>query len=943
MKVTINRQPSTRAERKLELIHSDLAGPLPESWGRSRYFIIYIDDYSRMTWLYTLQTKSAAEIGQVFEQFRAIVEQSDPADPAAKPLKISRLRSDNGTGEYTNRQFQNVLKKAGITSELTAPYTQHQNGVSERKIQTIQNMVRSMLHGVKLSYEFWAEAAATAAYLINRSPTAALNGMTPYEAWFGKKPSFGHIRVWGCPVHVHIPSEKRKKYDPRSKEGIFVGYVHQTSKLWRIFDPTTKKVTNAANVVFDEAAALKSKQEVNALQPVSRHTDLPTAMEVDRIVELPDEPHEQKKNNESQGKGYNEGLEKGVSDPIQDNIPADPEQLPDAEGRYKSIKDKAAHSSTCATANSEEACPRGGPTPQSMVAHSSEAQIDCDAAAAAIAPSMPRSNNKPATRAPTSYREAMASEECEQWQEAMDEEYNALTSMCTWELVDRPTSRVPSSSIEGVSEKASCSAKNSGRSANVIGCRWVYNIKVDADGGTRYKARLVGKGFQQIEGEDYDRTFAPVARLDTFRLLIALAAKFDWDIDQLDVVTAFLNGTLDEKERVYMEQPEGYETRARELVCMLLRSLYGLKQAPRVWNSAIDQFLRSIGFQPSRHDGNLYILRSKDDPVYLLLWVDDMLIFAKKKSPNAAEVKAKLKQQYRMKDLGPARIFIGIEISRDRQRRTITLSQKRYVESTLEQLGMATANGVHTPADTNVKMWPRETDPGKATETDVKLYQHMVGKINYAMTCTRPDLAFTGSLLGRFNADPSSVHASAAKRSLRYLRQTLSHGLTYGGDHDLNITGYSDSDYANDLAKARSTTGYIFLLNGAAIAWKSCRQQSTARSVAEAEYMALSDAAALATWLRWSLAEILDAPPKPIHIQADNTAALTNALDNRSPGKMKHINVRFHTVRDDVSKHRITLSHVASAANVADILTKPLPRDKHEQHMAAMGVHAMHG
>ena len=347
----------------------------------------------------------------------------------------------------------------------------------------------------------------------------------------------------------------------------------------------------------------------------------------------------------------------------------------------------------------------------------------------------------------------------------------------------------------------------------------------------------------------------------------------------MDVVTAFLNGVLDDAE-VYMEQPEGYETDG-DLICQLLKALYGLKQAPRVWHRTINAFLISIGFQRSQYDGNLYILRSSvnNDIVYLLLYVDDMLIFTSSRSA-CDWVKQQLNAKYKMKDLGVAKVFIGIEIERDRANKTITLKQTRYVEKMLKELGMENCNGISTPLDMNVKLWPKtailEQDSKhknwQETEADIKQYLSIVGKLMYAMSCTRPDRAYTASLLSRFNSAPMASHASAAKRAIRYLRQTSNYGLHFDGKINGVPTGFSDSDFAGDLQYARSTTGYVFTLNGAAISWKSRRQQTTATATEEAEYMALADAASEATWLRGLYAEIRGIQsPQPIQYCFEST------------------------------------------------------------------------
>ena len=247
----ISRTPQQRAQKPLELIHSDSAGPFPPSISGYTYFIIYIDDFTRMGWIYLLKSKSADDVCEVFIQFKAEVE-------TATGLSIQRFRCDNGTGEYDNNQFRGILAKAGTILEPSAPYTQHQNGVSERRIRIIVEMVMCMLKDAQLGKEFWAEGASTASYIVNRIPTRALSAdsKTPYQAWYGHPPALQHIHVFGCIAYSHIPKKKRRKLDSKTQKCIFLGYARTTTKIWRLWDPVNRRAFESASVVFDESTLL---------------------------------------------------------------------------------------------------------------------------------------------------------------------------------------------------------------------------------------------------------------------------------------------------------------------------------------------------------------------------------------------------------------------------------------------------------------------------------------------------------------------------------------------------------------------------------------------------------------------------------------------------------------------------------------------------------------
>lgn len=233
-----------RATRTLELLHSDICGPMStESLGNNLYFVLFIDDYTRMTWVYFLKQKS--EVFSVFKRFKQMIE-------VQSGLKIKVLRTDNG-GEYTSNEFKAFCDEFGIVHQLTIPYSPQQNGVAERKNRTVMEMARCLLFEKKLPKTFWCEAVNTAVYLLNRLSTKAVEGMTPIEAWSGLKPSFKHLKVFGCVCFFHVHSSKRTKLDERAQQGIFLGYS-SNSKEFRIFDIFEEKIVLSRDVVFDEEA-----------------------------------------------------------------------------------------------------------------------------------------------------------------------------------------------------------------------------------------------------------------------------------------------------------------------------------------------------------------------------------------------------------------------------------------------------------------------------------------------------------------------------------------------------------------------------------------------------------------------------------------------------------------------------------------------------------------
>jgi len=846
-----NRKPVQKTTKPFHLLHSDLCGPLALSHSGYRYFILYIDDFSRSTWVYFLRSKKAEEVVSVFQEFQAMVDTQYPE------YTIRRFRCDNGRGEYDNTFFRGILRVRGISFEPSPPYTQHKNGVSERMIRTISTKARSMLLDSRMEDIFWAEAVNTATYLHSRSPSFSLHGRTPYEVLNGRKPELQHLRRFGSAAHKLIPAEQRNgKFSPRSRLCLMLGYVHHTTKIWRLWDPVEARAIQASNVKFDEAL-IQGKRVLD--EPVR-----------DTLHALA--------NPETEG------------DDLSDDNGVDTRMEAISSGLFTDVRK------------------------ESLQAHN-------DSPLQTQSPQIPEAKIRIAVD-PNSYTEAMGCDQHHGWKNAMKEEFASLKANETWAYV---------------------SAGNK----HAIGCRWVFKTKVNADNSIRLKARLVIKGYEQVEGTDYGETYAPVAKLVSFRLLLALAARNNWLIDHMDVVTAFLNPPIDED--IYMEAPEGVEwlepsySSKNGLICKLKKSLYGLKQAPRLWFEQIDSFLQILGFRSTASDPNIYI--SSAYHMIILLYVDDLLIISPS-SANIAKVKSSLSQKYKMSDLGPVKQFLGIELKQIQHSGTSywAISQCRFISTILSRFGMSACRGVTTPLDKG-KLLVKAAPDFTATLTSQKEYQTLIGSLMYLMIATRPDLAYTVSTLSKFSSNPSSDHFCAAKRVLRYLQSTATLSLTFIRDRETQLEGYSDSDWAGDRDDSKSTSGYLFTLSGATICWKSRKQKLIALSSTEAEYIALTETAKEASWLRSLYLEISSqlrtniSYQGSIPIHADNQASIHLAKISHFHERTKHIGIRYHYVRTAIENGLINISYVPTTQNPADILTKALPRNLHEHHLTRLGLH----
>ena len=458
----------------------------------------------------------------------------------------------------------------------------------------------------------------------------------------------------------------------------------------------------------------------------------------------------------------------------------------------------------------------------------------------------------------------------------------------------------------------------------------ILTRKLDPTGKPiRYKARLVAQGFRQTLGVDYHETYSPVADMASVQIALTIAATQDLEVEQLHVVTAFLGSELEEE--VYAKLPEGVLGGPR--LVWLRKSLYGLKQSPRCWYITMDTFiLGELGFTRCRFDTCIYI---RDDGMMIVLYVDDMLLIGK--ADAVAEVRKKIATRFDVVFLGPVKHFLGMVIERDRAKRCIFLSQSGYIDRILERVGLAKCNGVSTPLIPKEKMFPRPKDipgtPNPEPRADEQRYQQAIGSLGWLAGATRPDIAYSVSLLGRFSKDLGKTHWDGVKRVFRYIAGTKGLRLGLGGNPEVDLAeafdGYVYADFAGD-SQFRSTTGYIFRFGIGAIAWHSKKQTTTALSTADAEFIASAAAIQELLWFRQLLCRLLRItilPPTTLY--NDNAAALASFFDDQYRPHSRHIGVKYYRVRELVEdRSEVDMRYCATGDMVADGLTKGLDRLK---------------
>ena len=505
---------------------------------------------------------------------------------------------------------------------------------------------------------------------------------------------------------------------------------------------------------------------------------------------------------------------------------------------------------------------------------------------------------------PTNYNDAMSGPDKIEWTKAMASEFDSLKANNTYVAATPPPGIKP------------------------IPCKWVYTLKTDAAGNvTRYKARIVVKGFYQREGLDFTDTFAPVSRMASVRTALALANYAGWEIHQLDVKTAFLQGTLTED--VWVAPPPGSDA-PPGMVWHLNKALYGLKQAPRAWHQHMCAQLIGLGYTPLDADPSIFI-RGGDNPAILVIYVDDFAILAKKENMN--NIKKELLATFDARDLGEASLFLGLHIQRDRKTGTLLLNQERYIIDLATEYGQLNTKPKFTPFASGLHL----RKEGQLLPNPT-VYMALTGSLNYAAQSTRPDIAFHVGVLTRFMAAPTTDHMRAAIGVLRYLYTTKSLGITYSAALGFTPISYCDADYASDLDTRRSTSGYVTTLGGGAVQWGSRLQKTVSTSTAEAEYVAASAATKETMWLRMLLRQF-GTSVGTFQIYTDNQAALTIIKNPVLSMRSKHIDIAYHFTRERVASGEVVFTYIPTDQMVADCLTKVVPLAKHQFCCKAMGMY----
>ncbi|WVZ25460.1 hypothetical protein V8G54_004004 [Vigna mungo] len=877
-----------KAGEIFDLIHCDLWGPYrnPSSCG-AYYFMIVVDDYSRGVWIYLLADKK--EVSKSLMNFFALVNRQ-----FNKKVKV--FRSDNGT-EFLC--MKNYFSEQGIIFQTSCVHTPQQNGRVERKHRHILNIARALRFQGNLPIDFWGECILTAGYLINRTPSEVLNGRTPFEMLYGVPPSLQHLRVFGCLCYVHNKGRHSDKFAPKSKRCIFLGYPYG-KKGWKVFDLETRESFVSRDVHFVEhefplsQPCAPQQNGVRCDSPYTTtlpncegeempHSTLNHNVDHDGTLKVrggADCTNTTPVVNDVPTMPSSNNLECITTPPVDHEIqtvpllsnshdisaPADERlgrgyRLKKTSLRLRDYVTNTIHVLSPSTRLPSLSSSSGTPYPITQYVNCHNFSLAHRVFLAALAQETE----------PVTFKEAMKDL---RWHKAMQDEIHALEDNQTWTLVPLLTGK------------------------KALGSKWVYKIKRKSDGTIeRFKARLVILGNHQVEGIDYMETFAPVAKMVTVRIVLAVAAAKNWELHQMDVHNAFLHGDL--QEEVFMKLPLGFTISQPGMVCKLRKSLYGLKQAPRCWFAKLCYALKAYGFVQSLCDYSLFVLNKRGIHLVVLVYVDDLIV-AGDDHATIGRFKAYLHTCFHMKDLGPLKYFLGVEVARSST--DIYLCQRKYALDIIQETGLLGAKPTVTPLEQNHHLaladGPVFSHPDR--------YRCLVGRLIY-LCFTRPELTYCVHMLSQFLQQPKQDHWNAALRVVRYLKGNPDQGILLRKDNNLILSGWCDSDWAACPLTRRSLTGWIIFLGNSPVSWKTKKQHTVSRSSTEAEYRSMATTMCELKWLKGILHCLGISHSQPMQLLCDSQAAL----------------------------------HIAKNP-LADILTKALGRAQFHFFLGKLGIHDLH-
>ncbi|KAJ9561693.1 hypothetical protein OSB04_006853 [Centaurea solstitialis] len=764
---------------------------------------------------------------------------------------------------------------------------------------------RSMLAQSQLPQYLWAEAVNTACYTQNRSIIHRRFGKTPYHLLFGRIPDIDYFKVFGCSCFVLNETENRGKFGPKSDEMIFVGYS-DCSVAYRVFNKKSRVVYESVNVRFDPFVELSSTVSSNA-DVVSNNVVFTgassstttfidpqaTSNELDSLFEyFYDDLY-----------GTNQTCSSDADLPSIESSPSSSPIVMDSHHIDTTVEDHD-HSSShdvcdndllpdgheplttqpASTNDVYESYSVNDQTPLPHItkwtkAHPIDLIIGDPTSSVQTRAATTNECNFSvflSTIEPARVSDALQDSD---WVTAMQEELNQFEALKVWRLIKLPDLK------------------------SVIDTKWLFKNKRDANNIiVRNKARLVAKGYRQQEGIDYDETFAPVARLEAIRMFLAYAAYKDFTVFQMDVKTAFLYGHL--KEEVYVAQPEGFVDKEHpDYVYVLDKALYGLKQAPRAWYEELSKHLLSKGFKKGSVDSTLFLMKEGEHIVVIQIYVDD-IIFGSTSRELCKKFETVMTEEFKMSMMGEINFFLGLQVRQFSD--GIFINQSKHIFYLLKKYDMSGCHSIGTPMATGNSIGPDH----EGKDVDLRNYRSMVGSLMY-LTASRPDIMFATC-------------------------GTPYYGIWYPKGLGFELQAYTDADYGGCNMDRKSTSGHLQFLGNKLVSWASKKQQCVSTSTAEFEYVAAASCCSQVLWMQSQLRDY-GLEYKKIPIYCDSKSAIAISANPVQHSKTKHIDIRYHFLKDNVEKENIELYFVNTEYQLADLFTKALDEKRFKFLISRLG------
>ncbi|KAK9073378.1 hypothetical protein SSX86_007702 [Deinandra increscens subsp. villosa] len=902
-------KPKTESSitQPLELLHMDLFGPTRvRSLGKRSYCFVIIDDFTRYTWVFFLKTKD--ETTELLK--RLIVSLENQAK-----LKVKTIRSDNGT-KFKNHVLNSFCEEKGILRQFSAPRTPQQNGVAERRNRTLIEAAREMLADSKLPMVFWAEAVNTACYVQNRTLIVKGKNTTAYELWRGREPNIYFFKSFSCPVTILITNRLLPKFDEKADEGYFVGYS-SVSKAFRVYNKSTKIVEETINVTFNEKSLNSFVSQPEWLFNIDALT-IAFNFTIDKPLSSTVQEQEYKQNHMRSTDDIWQMNTKGLqmqptffssisTKPVKpynakktsEIVLADAEVLP-VELPVKLPVE--VQTDPVAVESPVETQPENNFL---VNFENNEPDDSTDAGSNDYTLEHLISDSVPSSQEPTEISEPVSQTNNIELLPQLNIPHNGRSHEFPM-FIDRRVSK--DHQRENIIGDLSAPVLTRSKSIDANIC--LHAAFLSQEVPTKINDALEDESWVEAMQEE----------------LFQINKQKVWELVDLPEGEEPI-GT---KWNVYVKQPPGFEDpHYPNRVCKLIKALYGLKQAPRTWYETLSNYLLVNGYKRGAIDKTLFVKSDGKDTLMVQIYVDD-IIFGSSSAALCKEFEGLMQSKFEMSSMGELNFFLGLQVKQTAN--GIFLNQSKYIQDMLKRFDMQSVSTSRTPISTSHKL--NSDLSGKPV--DVHLYRAMIGSLLY-LTASRPDIMFSVCLCARYHYQPKESHMLAVKRIFRYLKGQPKLGLWYPKNSDFSFKAYTDSDYAGCNLDKKSTTGGCQFLGERLVSWQCKKQTCVSTSTAEAEYIAASSCCSQVLWIQNQMLDygikFMETP-----ILADNNSAISITNNPVQHSKAKHIDIRYHFIRDCAEKHLIRMVKVHTNQQLADLFTKAFDEARFFYLISAIGM-----